>query len=117
MPRKDGGPVTPDTKMTEIEDLTPEEAAEIFATEYDDSIHTVRHMLSDFADMSTEDFHKILVDMKAFMEGLVPLPKDLTVAGSSPYVELSDLLTLGKLAHILLQRAQLEIELNKIFKS
>jgi hypothetical protein len=103
----EGPSVTPlefDVPVASLKGISKEEAAAIFATEYDGAIRAVLSTLSHYTDFSNDDFMELLDNMKALMETVVPVPKDLTVSKSQPYVAVSDLLTLGALAFETYQR-------------
>lgn len=87
-----------DSKIEDIkDDLTPDQAKELFATQFDEPI---RHMLSalSLVGFTTEDFDDLLNAMRELMEGTVNIPHGLTVEEAMPYVYVSDLLTLGALS-------------------
>ncbi len=87
------------TKMADLiaDDLSPDEAKELFATEFDEPIRqllgALRHL--GFTD---DDFNLLLTAMKGLMEATIEIPRGLTVGESMPFVYVSDLLTLGALS-------------------
>lgn len=87
-------------------DFSPEVAAVVFATEYDRSIRSLAGMLERGFGTFQEDRDASLDYSRRILENLVTLPSNLTVETSKPYVELSDLLYLGLLAHRFLTRME-----------
>jgi hypothetical protein len=83
--------------------LDPHVAKVIFATEWDDAIDFFR-AVATAAGMTHEDFQQILNDDKAFLEKHVRLPRPMTMEKSKPFVELSDMLTLARLARFCFER-------------
>lgn len=97
-------PVAFDVPVSSLEGLSPEEAVVIFATEYDDAIRGLVRSLIEFTDFTDEDYERVLGEEKALLEATVPIPKNLTVSQSKPYVAVSDLVTLGGLAYEMYKR-------------
>jgi hypothetical protein len=79
------------------ENLSPDVAAVIFASEWDDAINFFRQVATE-AGMTAEEFTEMLAADKAILMALVPLPRPMTLEKSKPYVALSDMLTLARLA-------------------
>jgi hypothetical protein len=86
------------------ESFTSAEAAEVFKTEYDESIELILKMLRE-TGFTEEEFSDVVDAAAEVMETHVPIPTDMTIEESMPLVEMSDMLVLGLLAHELAQRA------------
>lgn len=97
-----------DTRVDHLPELSPEEAARIFATKYDEPIHGLRHALEHLGyDVSQYD--QMLAEVRTMLTDLMPIPRRVTVGQSRPYVEASDLITLGHLAYeLFLRQDQIE---------
>jgi hypothetical protein len=93
-----------DVKVNDIMGITPQESAAIFATEYDEAIRALLHSLDHYTDFTHEQFHDLLNETKALLLQTMPVPKDISVKDSMPYVEASDLITLGALAFEMYKR-------------
>lgn len=81
--------------------LTSKEAAEIFETRYDPAIKSLVDVLSLFG-MTTEQYHGYLDETKEALTAVLPkedLPEGLAVSDAGPYLEVSDLMVLGRLAY------------------
>lgn len=85
------------------ENLSPEVAAVIFATEWDDALNFWRTIAMS-AGMTKEEWIGILNSDKKRLEGMVTLPHPMTIEKSKPFVELSDMLTLAQLARYVFER-------------
>lgn len=109
-------PLDFDIKVSDLKNISPDEAAALFATEYDAAIKAILATLGSFTDYSDQDFIRLLDELKALMESVIPVPKGLTVSQSGPYLEVSDLLTLGGLAFETYKRqAQIDERTSKPF--
>lgn len=105
-----------DIKVRDLPDLTPQEASAVFASEYDNAIKALLETLDIHTDFSHDDFHRVLDELKDLMMRTIPMPKNLTVSQSHPYIAVSDLLTLGKLAHeMYLRQDQIDDKITKPF--
>jgi hypothetical protein len=94
------------TKMRDLEgNLTKDEAAILFASEYDEAINSLRGLLGQFG-MDAAQFNELLSYAKMLMEATIVIPQDLTVGETRPYLLISDLLTLGLLTHQLYERRE-----------
>jgi hypothetical protein len=94
------------TKMRDLEgNLTKDEAAILFASEYDEAINSLRGLLGQFG-MDAAEFNELLSYAKMLMEATIVIPQDLTVGETRPYLLISDLLTLGLLTHQLYERRE-----------
>lgn len=81
--------------------LTPAEAADLFASKYDQAIKGLVETLFMFG-MSNEQYLGYLDETKDALVKVLPegdLPDNLAVAEAQPYLEVSDLMVLGKLAY------------------
>jgi hypothetical protein len=92
------------TPISELGDITPDEASEIFATKYDPSVNMMLGLLRVGCNLSDAERDMLLLEAKSAMEKVVDLPEGLTVEQSRPYVEMADLTYLGMLAHTLATR-------------
>lgn len=102
-----------DSKMEDLEGITPAEAAQIFATEYDEILHSLRTLLGEIG-MPPSEFEDLLGYAKMLMEATVDVPDGLTVAQMRPYLLVSDVLTLGLLTKKLWDRRQDVITFGKM---
>lgn len=84
------------------ETLSPEVAAVIFASEWDDAVNFWR-TVAVAAGLTEEQWIAMLDSDRARLEKLVVLPKPMTVEKSKPFVELSDMLTLANLARFVFE--------------
>jgi hypothetical protein len=83
--------------------LDPEVAKVIFATEWDSAIDFFREVATA-AGLTHEQWHAMLDANKVFLEGNVRLPRPMTMEKSKPFVVLSDMLTLARLARFCFER-------------
>jgi hypothetical protein len=90
---------TPEEEFLNLDpkSLSPEVAKVIFASEWDEAIDFYRHVAAE-AGMEHEEWLALLNADKAILMKLVPLPRNMTLEKSRPYVELSDMLTLARVA-------------------
>lgn len=77
--------------------LDPSVAKVIFATEWDDAIEFFRAVAYS-CGMTQEEWIAMIDKDKQWLETHVRLPKPMTLATSKPFVELSDMLTLARVA-------------------
>lgn len=111
-----GVQISPDTPVNDLAGISGAKAKELFGTEYDDTIKALLSSLENFTDYSHADFHELLDATKAVLTEVIPMPDDLTVGESRPYVVVSDLVTLGQLAHeMYLRQDQVEEHIGKPF--
>lgn len=104
-----------DVKVDDLVNITPNEAAAIFATEYDEAIRALLQSLTQFTDFTKENFNELLNTTKQLLVATMPVPSNLSVQDSQPYVQTSDLITLGALAYeMYLRQDQIE-DLTKPF--
>ena len=97
-----------DTRVDDLPELTPEQAAQVFATKYDEPIQGLRHALGHF-DYGVDQYDQMLAEVRSLIVDIMPIPRHITVGGSRPYVEASDLITLGRLAYeLFLRQDQIE---------
>jgi hypothetical protein len=98
-----------DVRVKDLRGMPPKQAAAIFASPYDEAIRELKRSLVEFTDYSDENFVELLDRNKELLLATMPVPEDLTVSESTPYVEASDLITLGSLAHeMYLRQGQIE---------
>lgn len=91
--------------MTDIpDDLAPEVAAVLFATVYDDTIKALMGALEVGFQTGDEDLMWAMKRANEILSPLVPVPTQMTLENSGPYVELSDLIITGLMAHRMYQR-------------
>lgn len=83
--------------------LDPNVAKVIFATEWDDAIDFFRQVATA-AGLSAEEWQAMLDDNTVFLEKNVRLPRPMTLEKSKPFVQLSDMLTLARLARFCYER-------------
>jgi hypothetical protein len=83
--------------------LAPEVAKVLFATEWDEAIEFFRQVAAA-AGLTEQQWHAMLDENKAFLERHVRMPRPMTIAKSKPFVELSDMLTLARLARFCYER-------------
>jgi hypothetical protein len=85
-------------KINEVpDDLTVEQAQELFGTEIDRVIEAMLQSLAHYG-FTDADFELLLEAMKELMEATMETPPSgMTVEEGMPYVYVSDLLTLGAL--------------------
>jgi hypothetical protein len=86
-------------RIENIGDITPDVAAAVFATEYDETIKEILQVMRALG-LTDAEFHAILDEDKKLLQATSTIPKSTTVAESMKYVYVSDLLTLGHLCHI-----------------
>jgi hypothetical protein len=107
MPREKGVGMKADknTKVTDLpDDLTPDQARELFGTELDQVIVAMLNTLHALG-YTDDEFNEMLAAMQELMEVTVGQPDhELTVDEAMPFVYLSDLLTLGGLGVELYKR-------------
>lgn len=77
--------------------LAPEVAKVLFATEWDDAIEFFR-AVAHACGMTHEEWIAMLDDDQAILQRMVKLPRPMTLEKSKPFVELSDMLTLARVA-------------------
>lgn len=92
-----------DTPLNRLLGMSSEEASVVFATQYDEAIHSLRYALSMMDGLDEAANEAMLNKAADILNNVVKVPKDLTVEESQPYVELSDLVYLGLLANELWQ--------------
>jgi hypothetical protein len=87
------------TRLQDIDDatFTPSDAAEIFASPYDDAIQQILGALNKLG-YTEEEFSELVEKMKDLMMRTMPIPADLTIETSMPFVQASDLMILGALS-------------------
>lgn len=95
-----------EVKVEDLRNLTPDESAHVFATEYDESIRALLGTLEKYTDYSHEEFHQLLDWTKALLKQTMPIPHGLALKDSLPYVSASDLITLGALSHEMYKRQE-----------
>lgn len=92
-----------------VRDVSPEAATKVFPTQYDEAIRELYRSLIEFTDYTPEDFGRLLDENKALLVKTMGSLNGLTVAKAGPFVEASDLITLGSLAHAMyLRQDQIE---------
>ena len=108
--------IAPDTPVSDLAGISNEKAKELFGTEYDKTIAALLGSLEGYTDYSHEEFHELLTATSQMLEQVIPMPENLTLAESRPYVVVSDLVTLGQLAHeMYLRQDQVEEHIGKPF--
>jgi hypothetical protein len=88
-----------EVKVDDVRGMSPQEAAAVFATQYDDAVRALLHSLAEYTDFTDQDFRELMDMTKALLVKTMPVPKSITIKDSQPYVECSDLITLGALAY------------------
>lgn len=95
------------------QDLAPEVAQVIFATDWDDAVEFYRQV-AQAAGLTHEEFLAMLDQNRVILQKYVTIPRPMTVEKSRPFVELSDMLTLARLARYCYDQVdKLDIDLSQ----